>query len=108
MKKIYEIECQRSNVTPKEFFRYCKKQLAAKNVEIEIWVENYEDWANPMTNCHLENNHEDWEIPCKEICAYKPLEMQLFLANAYNFIMEFDFWDEKKGSGYLYAVEFER
>ena len=24
MKTIYEVECQRNNVTPKEFFRYCK------------------------------------------------------------------------------------
>lgn len=31
----------------------------------------------------------------------------MFLSGTYNFQMEFDFWDEKTGYGYLYAVEYE-
>ena len=47
MKKMYEIECQRTNVTPKEFFEYCRKQAAKKGLDIECWTD-FEHWSNPL------------------------------------------------------------
>ena len=107
MKKLYEYEIQRTNITPKQFFTYCKNQLKKKNFDIENRV-GFDDWESPFAPYESTCNHEDWEEPQKEICKTKPYEWQLFLQNAYNFIMEFDFYDENKGFGYFYIIEFER
>lgn len=107
MKLLYEHEIQRSNISPKQFFTYCKNQLEKKGINIENWVE-YEDWISPIFTYDSMSKHEDWEEPETEICKTKPYEWQLFLQKAYNFILEFDFWDENKGFGYLYIKEFER
>ena len=111
-KKLYEVEIQRNNITPKQFFTYCKNQIIKRTGEdiMSVWCESYESWAGqdgtPEYDC--EWNHDDWDIPVKEICREKAFDWRLFLGKAYNFIMEFQFDDEKKGFGYLYAVEFER
>ena len=106
--KLYEIEIQRSNITPKQFFSYCKKQAAKKGGDLELWIGEYELWEKPTDPCNDTLKHEDWETPQTEICKLQPYEYQLFLAGAYNFIMEFDFYDETKGFGYLFMVEYER
>lgn len=107
MNKLYECEIQRSNIAPKQFFTYCKNQLKNKGIDIEIWAD-FEEWKSPITPCNSTSNHEDWEEPQKEICKLQSYNWQLFLQNAYNFIMEFDFWDDNKGFGYLYIIELER
>lgn len=38
MKKLFEIECQRHNVTPKQFYEYCRKQSAKKGLDIECFT----------------------------------------------------------------------
>lgn len=43
IKKLYECEIQRNNISPKQFFAYCKNQLKNKGVDIENWVE-FENW----------------------------------------------------------------
>ena len=106
-RKLYEIEIQRSNISPKQFFTYCKKHLESKGLDIENWVD-FENWESPITPCNETSNHEDWETPQKEICKLQPYDYQLFLAGAYNFIMEFDFYDDTKGFGYLFMTEYER
>ena len=105
---IYEIECQRSNVTPKQFFNYCRKLFESKGLDVESWT-SFEDWVKPIQeepyhSCY----HADWEIPCAEACKYMPYNIQMYLQHSYNFIMEFEFYDGKRGYGYLYAVEFKR
>jgi hypothetical protein len=108
MKILYEIECQRTGITPKSFFSYCKAQAAKKGVDIETWA-NYEDWTNEaIRNERSESNHSDWDEPKREICQAMPYDWQLYLERAYNFILEFQFDDEKTGYGYMYLVEFER
>lgn len=106
--KLYEIECQRTNVTPKAFFEYCRNQADKKGIDIEIWI-NYEDWINPSykEEYHI-NNHEDWEEPKREVIKSMPYDMQMYMQNSYNIIMEFQFDTETKGYGYLYMVEYKR
>lgn len=99
MKKTYECEAYRTGITPRQFFTYCKKQLEKKGGNIEDWVD-FKEWMEPTTPC---DNVADGEV-----CKLKPYEWHLYLKNSYNFIMEFNFWDDKKGSGYLYMVEYER
>lgn len=111
MERLYEIEIQRSNVSPRQFFTYCKKEMFKRTgYSLDGWCDDYETWTgeNGTPDFYVESNHEDWDEPKKEICSTKPYEWQLFLANAYNFILEFQFDTDKKGYGYLYAVEFRR
>ena len=108
MKKLYECEIQRTNITPKQFFTYCKNQLRKKGIDLESWVDEFENWENPSTPCNDTCKHEDWEEPQMEVCRLLPCDWQLFLQNTYNFIMEFDFWDNNTGNGYLYVIEYER
>lgn len=107
-KKMYEFECQRSNVTPKQFFTYCKNQMEKKSIDIKSWIE-FENWENPINpeKYHV-NDHKDWEVPQREALKNMPYDWQMFLQDAYNFIMEFEFDTETKGHGYLYVVEYER
>ena len=104
---LYEIEVQRSNITPKAFFNYCKKAFEKNGQDIENWID-YEDWINPTNPYDTYSNHEDWDEPAYEVYKSKPYEFQLFLSRNYNLIIEFDFWDDKKGFGYMYAIEYER
>ena len=105
--KIYEYEMQRAYVTPNQFFTYCKKQLENKGFDIENWIE-YESWINPQSSCNNTWDHRNEENPYIEICKMQPYDHHLFLSNAYNFIMEFEYDTDSKGHGYLYIVEFER
>lgn len=108
MKKIYEIEIQRRNVTPKAFFEYCRKQAEKKGLDIESWTD-FENWINPYTPVEMHKiEHNDWEVPVTEINKYMPYDLQMFLSKSYNFIMEFQFDTETKGFGYMYAIEYQR
>lgn len=84
MQKNYEVECQRTNVTPKAFYEYCRKQSNKKGLDIESWVE-FDSWINPNSpeKYHI-NKHEDWEIPQIEGLGLMPYEWHLFLQNSYN------------------------
>ena len=105
MKKIYEVECQRTNVTPKAFFEYCRKQALKKGLDIEMWTE-FEQWTNPINPEKTHTyEHDDGQI---EKITILPYDLLYYFKNAYNFIMEFQFDNETKGCGYMYAMEFER
>lgn len=110
MKKLYEVEIQRNNINPKQFYTYCRHQMKKRaGVDLEAWCESYKDWSGEgIPEYNVECYHDDWNEPVMEICKTKAFDYQLFLGKAYNFIMEFQFDDENTGYGYLYAVEFER
>ncbi|MCI6649109.1 MAG: hypothetical protein MSH24_06225 [Lachnospiraceae bacterium] len=103
----YEVESERTEVTPKDFWRYCSKLMKKHGADIENWT-TFEEFENPTTpqeyTCNL---HEDWDRPKTEIIKLMPYDWQIFLEDTYNFIMEFEFDTERKGHGYLYAVEYE-
>lgn len=108
-RKLYEVEIQRRDITPKQFFRYCKREMQKRaGVELNTWIDNYDDFENPLQPCDCKWNYEEYEKRTIEICKILPFEYQMFLSNAYNFIMEFQFHANGKGVGYMYAMEFER
>lgn len=77
--------------------------------DLEGWCQSYEEWAGIGIPEWCDTwKHEDWEKPALEICKTKAYDWQMYLQNAYNFIMEFQFDDDNKGFGYMYAVEFKR
>lgn len=94
-----EIEIQRNNVTPRVFFSYCKRQCKKRGIDLEDWIE-YENFVDPI------QVYDDTEPNHNETCIIKPYEQHLYLKNNYNFIIEFEFWDDKTGFGYLYLKEF--
>ncbi len=105
--KKYDIEIERNNVTPRQFFTYCRNQMQKKGLDIETWVD-YEEWINPTVQekAHI-NKHSDWDEPLTENVKIMPYDIHLYLQNTYNFMMEFEFDDDKVGHGYLYATEYE-
>lgn len=105
---LYEIEIQRNNINPRQFFTYCKREMKRRTgVNLDSWCESFEDWASEKNEYNVASNHEDWDVPQKEIFCQKSFDWHLFLSRTYNFIMEFQFYEENKGFGYLYVVEFE-
>ena len=107
-KKIYEIEIQRTNISPRQFFTYCKNQAEKKGTDLRMYIDEFELWENPIDPCNDTWTHDDWDEPQREICKIQSFDYHLYLQNSYNFIMEFEFDTETKGHGYLYIVEFER
>lgn len=107
--KLYELERQRSNITPKEFYWICRTDLRRKfNVDLENWVE-YSEWINPSYPEELHKvEHKDTNGSQLESYKFQPYDIQLFLQNTYNFIMQFEFDTDKKGFGYMYVVEYQQ
>lgn len=97
-------EITRTNVTVKAFYNYCKKELKAKGFDMEAYI-TFEEFINPSYKTN--NTYRDSENHNVEICQTLPYDHHLFYRNTYNFIMEFNFDNEKTGSGYLYICEFE-
>ena len=100
---MYECECNRTNISPKQFYSYCRKKLMEKaGVKITDWV-YFEDWGAPIQQYYRTSKHEDWDEPAYEISRVMPFDYHLYLEGAYNFIMQ---WDD--GHGYMYVIEYER
>lgn len=102
-KIIYEIETQRTNISPKQFFSHCRRTYEKKTGGKYFWIDSFDLWDNPPIRTNSRNKHEDWDNPQLEICKVLPLEYQYYLEGEYNFIME---WFD--GHGYMYLVEYER
>ena len=100
-----ECECTRYNITPKSFYNYCKNAAIKKGIDISGYT-NFDEWANPShpEEYHI-NKHEDWDEPKTETIKYMPYDMRIALQDCYNFIIEFNFDDDKKGQGYFYIKE---
>lgn len=107
-KKLYEVESNRYFKSVNSFFEYCVKFCAKHNIKLTDWIESLEQFESPSQWCNDRNNHDDLEMPSREICKMQPYQWQIYLQDSYNFIMEFDFFDENCGHGYLYLVEYER
>lgn len=103
----YECECTRNNITPKQFYCYCKRELKKRcNVELSIWLDDYESWANPTIPEKYHSVLHEWDGgTVKEAIKIQPFNIQFFLSNTYNFVMEFDFSTDNKGSGYFLVKE---
>ena len=100
------VEIERNNVTPKEFWSYCRREVKRRTgMNLEDWCESYEAWSEPTQEANDRWHHEDWDVPVMEVCKMMPYNWQLFLGYQYNFIMEFDFWDFRSGYGYLYLLD---
>lgn len=110
--KLNEVEIQRQNVTPRQFWSYCKREIERRTggaLHLSDWLEDFGDWETPTCESKWhKDEHESWgEDARTEVIRYEPFGCQWYLQGSYNFIMEFDFYDEKTGFGYLYMCDME-
>lgn len=111
LKKIYEVEVERNNISPRQFFSYCARQFKQKTgQDLSCWVEDYSAWSDPVHPEPYHRYEHNWgDEKATEVVKYMPYDWQLFLSGAYNFIMEYEFGStDKNGWGYFYALEYER
>jgi len=99
-KKLYEIETNRHFKNVEAFYKHCEKFCEKHGISLDMWMDSFEQFVNPIQKSNSRTS--------TEICKMQPYEHQIFLRDNYNFIMEFDFFGEKDGFGYLYIVEYDR
>lgn len=93
-----EIELNRYFKSVEAFWSYCEKMCKKHDITLTDWICDIEQFKNPLQKSNYRDN--------VEVCKLQPYDMQLFYRGSYNFIMEYDFWDDKEGHGYLYVKEF--
>lgn len=105
-----ELELTRRNVTPSQFCAYIRNQIRQHNFE-SIRAEDIDlDYWRRGNDLSFDIKGNDPENdPCEhERSISKPYEEQTYILNwdgsVYNFILEFNFWDDKTGTGYFYFV----
>ena len=100
------VECQRYNVTPRQFYTYCKNRAAVKGINLEDWM-SYKDWTDSnVNNPYSTNYHEDWNQPKREECKAVPYNWHFYLQGEYTFTFEFTHdGDVPTGCGYMYISE---
>lgn len=100
--KRFEIEIMRHNVTPAQFLSYVRKRVDEKGGYMLRGDLDLQYFAAGK-DLNFDIKHE-WG---RERSISKPYEMQTYIRNdengtVYNEICEFNFWDEKTGTGYYY------
>jgi len=106
--KVYEHEFTRHGVTPAQFLAYIRQQQKKYPGEIcydcDLRMFAAESWSSDYTNALPS------ERPCAaERCTDRPYDKQTYIRNfdgtTYNEIIEFQFDDDKIGTGYYYTVQ---
>jgi hypothetical protein len=107
-----QLELTRRNVTPAQFLAYVRQQIKKHDFNgicaIDICLDDFKrdgDFEFDVDNTHL---GPQLSAVHREKSVSKPYEMQTYVLNwdgtVYNHIMEFDFDDDKKGTGYFYYI----
>lgn len=109
-----ELEITRRNITPAQFLAYVRSQIRKRGFE-SIKAEDIElDYWKAGNDLNFDIKGTD---PARDACKHersisKPYEMQTYILNwdgtVYNLICEFNFWDEKTGTGYFYFINTEK
>lgn len=105
MKIKDELELTRHGCTPAQFAAYVRQMLKKHGID---YVEIDFDYWKRGNDINFDYSN-DPSRPCKaERSVSKPYQMQTYIRNwngsTYNMIMEFDFWDDKTGTGYFYFL----
>jgi hypothetical protein len=116
----YELEMERSNVTPCRFLWYVKRRCAERGIDFEITLKDFskEGGHNSYYNVvgdkkisHYDGNVSEWSAEDAaaqaEVSKNLQYDWQTYVLNfdgsMYNEICEFTFDDEKTGHGYFYT-----
>lgn len=106
----FEIEIQRSNITPAQFLAYVRSRVDAKGghwyrSDLDLaWFKNADERWNSEYSFGLPGDRG----AASELSRDKAYDKQTYVMNfdgsVYNEIVEFDFDDEKTGHGYYYLL----
>ena len=106
----FEYESMRHNVTPAQFLSYIRHQVdkkGGKNLRSDLSL-SYFAAGNDLNFDIKHDDPESFNYGTVEKSVSKPYQMQTYIrtadGNVYNEICEFDFWDEKTGTGYYYLL----
>ena len=110
-RKTFEIEMQRRNTTPAQFLsdvRICVDAKGGRMLRSDLDL-SYFKAGNDL---NFDIKHEEGALEgVVENSVSKPYQMQTYIrypnGAVYNEICEFDFWDDKKGTGYYYLINVE-
>lgn len=104
--KTFEIEIQRSNVTPAQFLAYVRSRVDAKGGK-DLRGDLGLAYFKAGNDLNFDHEHDGM----REKSISKPYEMQTYIryesGATYNEICEFEFDTEKTGHGYYYLVNVE-
>lgn len=106
MTNTFEFEAMRHNVTPAQFLSYIRARVDAKGgrcIRSDLGL----DYFRRGGDLEFDITHEEEPLAgVREKSVSKPYQMQTFIkypdGTLYNEICEFDFWDDKTGTGYYY------
>ena len=110
MQDKFEFEAMRHNVTPAQFLSYIRSRVDAKGgryirTDLDLRYFSRGDDFNFDIRHGIDDSRTDL-AGIHEKSVSKPYEMQTYIrypsGDLYNEICEFDFWDEKTGTGYYY------
>lgn len=105
-KKTFEIEIQRSNLTPAQFLSYVRRSVDRKGGEM-LRGDLSLGYFKAGNDLNFDHEHDGM----REKSISRPYEMQTYIkyedGACYNEICEFEFDDEKTGHGYYYLVNVE-
>ena len=105
-KKTFEIEIQRSNLTPAQFLSYVRRSVDRKGGEM-LRGDLSLGYFKAGNDLNFDTEHDGM----REKSISRPYEMQTYIkyedGACYNEICEFEFDDEKTGHGYYYLVNVE-
>ena len=99
---IKEIEIELENTSPKNFWTYCLKKLEEDGEDLTDWVCEFKEWSEPKNSIeHKVIKHKNGVVTA---CKLKPYETNIYCSGMINFIMEFDFYNDEQGYGYMYLA----
>lgn len=99
------LESSRSNITPKDFFNYCKRLCEKHDIDITSYI-TFEEWSICHSPKYSVEDHKLWDTPLHEINKYYPYNVHLYLQGNYNFILEFYYDNMHFGKGYFHIAEY--
>ena len=106
--KKEEIELTRHDVTPAQFLAYVRYMLRKNHITCVDPMDIDLDYFAAGEDLNFDYKHDDPRMPAREKSVSRPYEMQTYILNrdktVFNQIMEFNFWDDKTGTGYFYLI----
>lgn len=108
MKKVFEYEMERNEVTPARFLGYVRENCKKRGIDFDMSMEEFkrDDWS-----CQYFHGTPETR-PCEaELIRDHPYDKQTYIhcfdGSVYNMICEFTFDSERTGHGYFYTIQTE-
>lgn len=115
MKKLYELELTRHDVTPAQFLAYVRQMCKRHDIPFEMSARDFangQSWGNDTyMNTSYTGGTPSTRPAYAETCKALPYDYQTYIrgfdGSVYNEIIEFQFDDESTGFGYFFTVSTE-